>query len=171
MLRPHAAARGVPGMRSSARFAKERFWATQGAVVKRRAYSTTSIWLGLFAMLMIHVGPLYSALQIAGRHAEPSMAAEHAGHGGHSMHAQAGHDPNASVHHRQARYGEPRWLAALELCGYCELLTLNPPLTLAVDLALPEHRPAHFEPLPVAPLVEAPRHSRGHPRAPPVFHA
>nr|WP_284691934.1 DUF2946 domain-containing protein [Pseudomonas oligotrophica] len=125
----------------------------------------------MFAMLMIHVGPLYSALQVAQRHsaALATASVEHAGHAGHVAHAE--HDAGAPVHHRQARHGEPQWLAALELCGYCELLTLNPPLSLAVDLALPEHRPVHFQPLPAVPLVEAPRHSRGHPRAPPAFHA
>ncbi|WP_313054202.1 DUF2946 domain-containing protein [Pseudomonas lopnurensis] len=122
-----------------------------------------SIWLGLFAMLMIHVGPLYSALQAAQASAAP--ASEH-----HHPHAEHEHSPSAHGHHRQATTGEPAWLAALELCGYCELLTLNPPLTLSVDLALPRHEPVHFQPLPDKPLLSTLRRSSGHPRAPPHSH-
>ena len=116
-----------------------------------------SIWLGLFAMLMIHVGPLYSAVQAA-------QANEH-------HHQHAGHEPAPSAHghHRQAM-GEPAWLSALELCGYCELLTVNPPLTLSVALVLPRHEPGYFQPLPEQPLPPALRRSSGHPRAPPYFH-
>ncbi|WP_226687556.1 DUF2946 domain-containing protein [Stutzerimonas stutzeri] len=115
-----------------------------------------SIWLGLFAMLMIHVGPLYSAVQAA------QASAQH--------HHHAEHEPVAHGHHGQARAGEPAWLAALELCGYCELLTVNPPLNLSVDLVLPRHAPAYFHPLPEQPQAPVLRRSSGHPRAPPHFH-
>lgn len=119
----------------------------------RKRLSTISIWLGLFAMLMIHVGPLYSAAQ----------ASEH-----HHHHTE--HEPAAQGHHGQARAGEPSWLGALELCGYCELLTVNPPLNLSVDLVLPRYAPAYFQPLPKNPHAPALRRSSGHARAPPHFH-
>ncbi|MEB2327122.1 MAG: DUF2946 family protein [Pseudomonas sp.] len=124
-----------------------------------------SIWLGLFAMLMIHVGPLYSALQVSPL--EPAVMGEHH-HAAHE-HAEEGAPVKAVAHHRALASDGPAWLTALELCGYCELLTLNPPLTLSVDLALPLHRPAYFHALPQAPLPSAERRSSGHPRAPPYL--
>jgi len=129
--------------------------------VTGKRLSTMSIWLGLFAMLMIHVGPLYSALQVARTPASPVVTE------GHHAHASSAHDQHQ---HRHAPAGEPAWLAALELCGYCELLTLNPPLSLSLDLALPRHTPVVFQPLPESPLPPVPRRSSGHPRAPPLFH-
>src|SRR5690606_4896567 len=77
----------------------------------------------------------------------------------------AGH----GMHHR-ATPGQPAWLAALEMCGYCELLTLNPPLSLPPQLLLPEHQPTFVLPLPETPQPAAPRRGDGHPRAPPVSH-
>lgn len=131
--------------------------------VQKKRLSIVSIWLGLFAMLMIHVGPLYSAIQTT-----QTAAASVSQHHSHSHHEQS---PSAHGHHKQASGSEPAWLAALEMCGYCELLTLNPPLTLSLDLALPWHEPEHFLPLPDAPLLEALRRSSGYARAPPHFHA
>ncbi|QGZ32651.1 DUF2946 family protein [Stutzerimonas stutzeri] len=109
-------------------------------------------------MLMIHAGPLYSAVQAA--RAANAHHHQHAGHESATAHA----------HHGQGMAGEPEWLAALELCGYCELLTLNPPLTLSVALILPRHEPAYVQPLPEQPLPQALRRSSGHPRAPPHNH-
>lgn len=131
--------------------------------VQNKRLSILSIWLGLFAMLMIHVGPLYSAIQATQMAAVPM--GEH--------HQHAGHEQSSSAHghHKQASANEPAWLAALEMCGYCELLTLNPPLTLSLDLALPRHAPEHFLPLPDEPLLQALRRSSGYARAPPHFHA
>jgi hypothetical protein len=74
------------------------------------------------------------------------------------------------MHHRSTP-GEPAWLAALEMCGYCELLTLSPPLSLSQQLVLPEYQPTVILPLPEAPQPAAPRRSSGHPRAPPVLHS
>jgi len=133
--------------------------------VTRKGLSTLSIWLGLFAMLMIHVGPLYSALQVSPP--ESAVMGEHH-HTAHE-HAEEGAPVKAVAHHRALASDGPAWLTALELCGYCELLTLNPPLTLSVDLALPLHRPAYFHALPQAPLPSAERRSSGHPRAPPYL--
>lgn len=128
----------------------------------RKRYSTMSIWLGLFAMLMIHVGPLYSAVQAA-QAAEVAQVSEH--------HHHTEHESSAHGHHGRARAGEPAWLTALELCGYCELLTVNPPLSLSVHLVLPRHEAGYFQSLPEQPLPPALRRSSGHPRAPPHFHS
>jgi hypothetical protein len=111
-------------------------------------------------MLMIHVGPLFSALQLVQTPA-PQIGEQH-----HAEHSSSAHGS-----HHQASAGEPAWLAALELCGYCELLTVNPPLTLSVDLVLPRHEPGYFQPLPEQPLPTALRRGSGHPRAPPHFHS
>src|SRR5690554_2482142 len=117
---------------------------------------TSSIWLGLFAMLMIHVGPLYSALQLT----QTSDLHEH--------HAAPA---SAHAHHGQPSVDQPAWLAALEMCGYCELLTLNPPLILSLQLILPRHQPVRVQVLPEAPLQPALRHGGSYPRAPPLaFH-
>jgi len=131
--------------------------------MQNKRLSILSIWLGLFAMLMIHVGPLYSAIQAAQTAVVP--VGEHHQHAGHEEHS-----PSAHGHHKSTGQ-EPAWLTALEMCGYCELLTLNPPLTLSPDLALPRHGPEHFLPLPDEPLIRALRRSSGYARAPPHFHA
>lgn len=125
------------------------------APVTRKRLSTMSYWLGLFAMLMIHVGPLYSAVQAA----QPSPHHQH-----------AGPESSAYGHHGAAAAADPAWLSALELCGYCELLTANPPLSLAVQLILPRHQPVFFQTLPEQLLPVAPRRSSGNPRAPPSSH-
>lgn len=135
---------------------------TKESPVTRKRLSTISIWLGLFAMLMIHVGPLFSAFQLS----EASAASVE-----HAEHAEHAQPRSAHGHHQQGSTGEPAWLAALDLCGYCELLTVNPPLALSVDLVLPRHEPDHFQPLPEQPLTSAPRRSSGYPRAPPHFHS
>lgn len=124
----------------------------------RKQLTTWSIWLGLFAMLMIHVGPLYSALQMVEDPAPP--------HGEHHLHETAS---AAHGHHGRPATDEPAWLAALELCGYCDLLTLNPPLTVSLSLALPRYHPVQAQPLPEPPLRLVLRHSGGHARAPPVY--
>lgn len=127
-----------------------------------------SIWLGLFAMLMIHVGPLYSAFQAAP--ASVVASGEHH-HALMHEHAETAMPAKAAPHHAALASEGPAWLSALDLCGYCELLTLNPPLTLSVDLVLPLHRPAYFHALPQAPRLTAMRRSSGHPRAPPYLHS
>ena len=134
---------------------------------------SVGIWLGLFAMLMIHAGPLYSAIQAAQSSAlvAGALSVEHDPHG-HSSHA-APVSTQSAAHgqHHQASPDQPAWLAALELCGYCELLTLNPPLSLAVQLVLPEHVPTFFLTLPKNPQPIALRRASGHPRAPPLPHS
>jgi len=131
----------------------------------RKRLSTLSIWLGLFAMLMIHVGPLYSALTMA---PPPAASANPDPQHHHDHHAHHEQSASAHGHHRQPRAGEPEWLAALELCGYCELLTLNPPLLFAVTLMLPRPQPVQVQPLPGTPIAQVLRHSGSHARAPPV---
>lgn len=124
-----------------------------------RRLMTSSIWLGLFAMLMIHVGPLYSALQMA--QAQP--------HAEHHQHAHHSTPASAHAHHGKPSAGEPEWLAALEMCGYCELLTLNPPLILSLQLVLPRHQPQQAQPLPETPRRPTLRHGDSQPRAPPLY--
>lgn len=130
-----------------------------GAFKVMKRLTTLSIRLGLFAMLMMHVGPLYSAFQLG----KAPMHAAHPHNGGSDSELAAPHDG----HHREPS-GQPHWLDALEMCGYCELLTLSPPLTLLPNWVVPQHRPAPAVSLPQAParrfLVLL-----GHPpRAPPI---
>lgn len=125
----------------------------------RKAHLTSALWLGLFAMLMIHVGPLYSALQLTPSVATPTAEPLH------HAHAQSAHQG------QRANATEPAWLSALDLCGYCELLTLSPPLVLAVQLAMPFYAPSYVRLRPQQPLPPAPRRSAGHPRAPPGFYS
>lgn len=155
-----------------------------GPSVSNRQYpSSAGIWLGLFAMLMIHAGPLFSALQAAASPQPPPVVVvdshpahghdphvHHGHHGHYASHAVADHGAPHGMHHRSTP-GEPAWLAALEMCGYCELLTLNPPLSLSLQLLLSEYRPTVVLPLPEAPRPPAPRRSSGHPRAPPLLHS
>ena len=136
-------------------------------------------------MLMIHVGPLITTVQAAQAAAlTAALNADIARQVAQIADLQARHVHDAYVgqaaepaqdaahgHHRQGSSGEPAWLAALELCGYCELLTLNPPLSLPPQLVLPEHPPTFFLALPENPQPPAPRRSSGHPRAPPFSHS
>lgn len=144
----------------------------------RKGNTATAVWLGLFAMLMIHAGPLFSAVQaLRAQSFVPGLTQAVDGHSHHpNAHAHgqaASRAPAASTvhhHHRSKTSSEPAWVSGLTLCGYCELLTLNPPLTLSLDLALPWYAPTFFEPLPEKPLQPAFRRGSGHPRAPPLFH-
>lgn len=122
----------------------------------RKRLNALSIWLGLFAMLMIHAGPLYSALR---------MEAADPAHAGHEL---THHVPPSAHGHHSTAVESPDWLAALELCGYCELLTLNPPLILSLQLVLPRHQPQQAQPLPETPRRPTLRHGDSQPRAPPV---
>ena len=125
-----------------------------------RRLSPASIRLGLLALLLIHVGPLYSAWQLA-QTGTPQVHSQY-------VDTAAGEldSPAHSAHH-QAMAGQPRWLTALNMCGYCDLLTLSPPLTLFAALVLPRYRPAKAHPLPDMPMPPAWRHGTHHPRAPP----
>ncbi|WP_162987991.1 DUF2946 domain-containing protein [Pseudomonas urumqiensis] len=133
----------------------------------RRHRSALSIWLGLFAMLMIHAGPLISAFQFPS--ARPSSVT-----GEHHHHPIAtGERASVSIAHHPASAsvgGQPAWLEALALCGYCELLTHNPPLSLSLDLTVPHYRPAFAHWLPVEPLPRLRLYIVRQPRAPPAFH-
>lgn len=123
-------------------------------------------------MLMIHVGPLFSAAKALGAsQAHALVPHHHQHHGDHGQeHVRPASSSSHHQHHRRHAPTEPAWLAGLDLCGYCELLTFSPPLTLSLDLALPWYAPAFIEPLPEKPLRLALRRSSGHPRAPPTFH-
>ena len=121
----------------------------------RKRLTTLSIWLGLMAMLMIHVGPVYSALQLAP-------------HDGQYQDAEHELGASAPAHHGKLPSAGPVWLSALEMCGYCELLTLNPPLTVSLYFVLPQHQPVQAQALPETPLRPSLRHGGSHPRAPPT---
>ncbi len=167
-------------------------------MIKQRCNHGIATWLGLFAMLMIHVGPLISGTQalssldsdtdLTEQHlyerATPATAflplASDTKHHQHAAmlvdentHSQAQADKNSDYHalmgHQPAPAGTPQWLANLEMCGYCDLLTVSPPLVLALLLALPVVPPVQLLvvlPTPPRPLPAV--HSLRHPRAPPV---
>lgn len=125
----------------------------------RKAHLSVGLWLGFFAMLMVHIGPLYSAIQLG-----PSAATSASEHH-HGAHAQTEH------HLQHQSDAEPAWLTALDLCGYCELLTLSPPLVLAVIVTMPYYAPSYARLRSEQPLPPEPRRSSGYPRAPPRFHS
>lgn len=151
-------------------------------MTRQRRNHLMAIWLGLFAMLMIHVGPLISAVQALSstdavflEHASDSTAQEHAvamhahSPNSHVEHAEHAVDYHALMGHHSAPAGAPQWLADLEMCGYCDLLTISPPLVLVLVLALPIVPPVQWLavlPAPPKPLPAA--HSLRHPRAPPL---
>ena len=145
-------------------------------MIKLRRHDVLAIWFGLFAMLMIHVGPLISGAQ-ALRIADPAALSvttaadilhQHATTLGHDS-AESAADYHALMGHHSAPRDAPEWLANLEMCGYCDLLTVSPPLVLVLLLSLPVMPPVQWVavlPAPPKPLAAA--HSLRHPRAPPV---
>ena len=167
-------------------------------MIKQERNHGIAIWLGLFAMLMIHVGPLISGTQALividakAVHTESSLyeratpaimhlpLASNTEHHQHSNmplaetvhaseHAEHAVDYHALMGHQPAPAGTPQWLANLEMCGYCDLLTVSPPLLLALLLALPVVPPVQWLvvlPTPPRPLPAV--HSLRHPRAPPI---
>ena len=167
-------------------------------MIKQRCNHGIATWLGLFAMLMIHVGPLISGTQalssldsdtdLTEQHlyerATPATAflplASDTKHHQHAAmlvdentHSQAQADKNSDYHalmgHQPAPAGTPQWLANLEMCGYCDLLTVSPPLVLALLLALPVVPPVQWlVVLPTPPRPLPAEHSLRHPRAPPI---
>ena len=148
-----------------------------------------AIWLGLFAMLMIHVGPLISGAQALSvsdtvsldRGVAPAM--HHHDHVAmlepatvpsattdilEQQHMASAVDYHALMGHHRAPVGAPQWLANLEMCGYCDLLTVSPPLVFVLLLARPGLPPVHWlAVLPAPPKPLAATHSLRHPRAPP----
>lgn len=167
-------------------------------MIKQGRNYDMAIWLGLFAMLMIHVGPLISGTQAliemdaavvhsasslheratpAIMHLPLASNTEHHQHAvmlvDESTHSQAQAEKNSDYHalmgHQPAPAGTPQWLANLEMCGYCDLLTVSPPLVLALLLALPVVPPVQWlAVLPAPPRLLPAVHSLRHPRAPPV---
>ena len=150
-----------------------------GVTGQRRSY-LAAVGLGLFAMLMIHFGPLLSGWQaLAAAHSSPPAhslpaALHHADHdhdhdSGAVEHAVHTVDYHALMGHHSVPVAAPEWLAALEMCGYCDLLTVSPALVLALLLALPVAPclpclailPSYTKPV-------AASYSLRHPRAPPV---
>lgn len=140
-----------------------------------RLLSRPAFWLGCFAVLMMHLGPLISGVQGVRAPQSPVFLSApvsapdtdrrmHAGHAEHAEHAQhhalMGHRPNPHL---------PEWVNNLKMCGYCELLTLSPALMLVMLFALllpparhvwlPAYRPG---------VVTAVLQWHAPPRAPPV---
>lgn len=158
---------------------------------QRRRQHIMAIWLGLFAMLMIHVGPLMSGAQALSVSDAVSLdrvvasAMHHHTHDHAAMldpataqpavtasleqqHMESAVDYHALMGHHRAPVGAPQWLANLEMCGYCDLLTVSPPLVFVLLLALPVLPPVQWlAVLPAPPKPLAAAHSLRHPRAPP----
>ena len=117
-------------------------------LIQRGRNHGIAIWLGLFAMLMIHVGPLISGTQAsiemaaavvrsasslheratpAIMHLPLASNTEHHQHSNMplaetvhaSEHAEHAVDYHALMGHQPAPAGTPQWLANLEMCGYC----------------------------------------------------
>ena len=161
-------------------------------LIRQRRNHLMAIWLGLFAMLMIHVGPLISGAQALMRvdtlsldaATDPAMqhdqhdhtallahdlALSPAGVSSHAEHAEHAVDYHALIGHQSAPEGTPQWLANLKMCGYCELLALSPLLLLALVLALPVPPLVQWLVVLPAPLrLQPAAHSLRHSRAPPV---
>ncbi|MCM2131915.1 DUF2946 domain-containing protein [Larsenimonas rhizosphaerae] len=119
-------------------------------ISSRHAPRTLPAWLGLFAMLLVFMGPLISQSQRAADHAQTAE---------HSM--AAGHD--------MSQDGETH--AHLAACGYCLLFAHVPALSLPA-LQLPVGSRQISTPLMTA--CQAPRappflHATFAPRAPPSF--
>lgn len=145
-----------------------------------------AIWLGLFAMLMIHIGPLISGAQallvadIVVWQSTVAAVMHHDNVAHHSVeHAVTGSsevedaehavDYHALMGHHSAPTGAPQWLVNLQMCGYCDLLTLSPPLVLAFLLALPVLPSVQcLTVLPALPKPLSTAYSLRHSRAPPV---
>lgn len=117
-------------------------------------------------MLMMQLGPILSGAQSVMAVGDDFAAVqiehglEHA-HADHKQHALMGHFFNPQL---------PDWVNNLQMCGYCDLLTLSPALLLALVLALGLR--ALRSPAVVwrQLIVYAPRlWSSSAPRAPPVF--
>lgn len=140
---------------------------------QQRRNTLVAVWLGLFAMLMIHVGPLISGAQALSDHAVAEIII-HAEHDHHPMQETLAHDGgevdyHALMGHHNLPDGMPQWLANLEMCGYCELLTVSPPLIFVFFLALATV-PAvqRLAVLPVPLQLQSAAHSLSYSRAPPV---
>lgn len=134
-----------------------------------------AFWLGCFAMLMMHLGPLVSGVQGVLAEQEPvsftqiispgdAQAVDDNSHAAHSHaehHALMGHMINPHL---------PDWVNNLKMCGYCELLTLSPALVLALFLALAMVAPRPFSIFWTVLDVYSPRlQAHAAPRAPPFF--
>lgn len=145
-------------------------------MIQQQRKSLIAVWLGLFAMLMIHVGPLISGAQALSDNAiinSTVLLTEHT-HGSHTIPdavEHAGHDVDyhALMGHHSLPDGMPQWLANLEMCGYCELLTVSPPLIFVFFLALaivPAVQRLAILPVPLQ--LQPAAHSLSYSRAPPV---
>lgn len=136
--------------------------------MQKTSYQQTGIWLGLFAMLMIHLGPLISSVQLYSQHQFHSFE-QFVASVEQSKHVVSETDHHAAMGHHKAVYGVPDWVNQLAMCGYCELLTVNPPLTIATLNHLPfiPSSPT-IEWVSELPYVAPALWTKAYPRAPPI---
>ena len=73
--------------------------------MRRKGQFTAGLWLGLFAMLMIHVGPLYSASQLKAAQHDAAAPVAHQ----HHYHDAKGH--SSALHSPSRSDSQPAWLA------------------------------------------------------------
>lgn len=143
--------------------------------VSCRLLSHPAFWLGCFAVLMMHLGPLISGVQgimqpadpfgqaawVTSDTAHPDMHAVDSDQHAHADHHEMmGHMPNPFL---------PEWVNNLKMCGYCDLLTLSPVLMLVLLwllLAPPKASPVRRY-LPC--IYTAILRLHASPRAPPLF--
>lgn len=139
--------------------------------MSERLFFHPAFWLGCFAVLMMHLGPLISGVQGVSAMQDVSFLEQplHAEHG--AVTAASGHDADhhALMGHRPNPF-LPDWVNNLKMCGYCELLTLSPALILALvfALALLAARPLSIA-WAVAEVYASRFWHHAAPRAPPVF--
>lgn len=154
----------------------------RGKALQAGRISRTGIWLGVFAIAMLFVGPpigQWRAAQLASAAAQLQVAAperavhdQHAAHGGSASHA--GHLAHQRTDQPRPEHGgHTRQVGALTLdhCGYCHLVASFAALP-ATFSSLPLLRwetQAPPQAIYLQPASE-PRHSR-RARAPPMLHA
>lgn len=92
-------------------------------------------WLASFAILMIHLGPMISAVQLAQQSKGAALHLESQSHAFDHEHSETAVLDHHALMGHVANPNLPDWINQLEMCGYCELLASNP-LLLLVILAL-----------------------------------
>ncbi|MDY7219561.1 DUF2946 domain-containing protein [Denitrificimonas sp. JX-1] len=143
-------------------------------MVKQNPNNAWAVWLGFFAMLLIHIGPLISGIQalqqeydsfVMSTESKQTADAQHLGEY-ESVHSL---DYHAFMGHRSALEGVPQWIRDLEMCGYCDLLTVNPLLSLVFLCMLAIPPVMHWSTaLPRFVRIQAAAHSLHYSRAPPI---
>lgn len=144
--------------------------------VSPRLLSHPAFWLGCFAVLMMHLGPLISGVQAVmqptgpsgqtawmmsdASHQEEAHVVDSDQHAHADHHELMGHMPNPFL---------PEWVNNLEMCGYCELLTLSPVLMLMLLWLLLAPPKACLVRRHLSCIYAAILRLHASPRAPPIF--